>query len=245
MKRYRMDVAYDGTAYVGWQVQPNGTTVQQAITTALATLTGQEVRLHGSGRTDRGVHARAQVAHVDLDTRMTPIALQRALNALLPPDIRVNRVRTTASDFHARRSAISKEYRYHIWNGEVLPPDIRHVRTHVRKALDTERMQCAADMLVGRHDFASFTANANGVVVSTVRHLTRLQVRKRGHTITIIAVGEGFLYKMVRSLAGWLIRVGDGAAEPEETRAILAARLRTADVPTARPEGLFLWRVDY
>ena len=245
MKRYRMDVAYDGTAYVGWQVQPNGTTVQQAITTALATLTGQEVRLHGSGRTDRGVHARAQVAHVDLDTRMTSIALQRALNALLPPDIRVNRVSTTASDFHARRSAISKEYRYHIWNGEVLPPDIRHVRAHVRKALDTKRMQCAADMLVGRHDFASFTANANGVVVSTVRHLTRLQVRKRGHTITIIAVGEGFLYKMVRSLAGWLIRVGDGAAEPEETRAILEARLRTADVPTARPEGLFLWGVTY
>jgi tRNA pseudouridine38-40 synthase len=245
MTRYRFDIAYDGTAYAGWQVQPNGVTVQATIEKALLEVTGGTVKVHGSGRTDQGVHARRQVAHGDVETRLSPGGLARALNALLPDDIRMLRVQAAAADFHARKHAVSKEYRYFIWNGEVLPPHLRHTRTHVRKPLNVAAMRQAAAHLVGRHDFAAFTANPNRLVQTTVRRLLVLDVRKRGHEITIVASGEGFLYKMVRSLAGWLIRVGEGGVPPSRTRDILSSRVRTARVPTAPPQGLFLWQVRY
>lgn len=243
--RYRLDIAYDGTGYAGWQVQPNGVTVQAKVEEALGTLTGAVVKVHGSGRTDQGVHARRQVAHTDLATRLSPMGLRKALNALLPDDIRVRRVQAAVPGFHARKSVVSKEYRYFIWNGEVLPPPLRHFRTHVRTGLDVAAMRAAASRLVGRHDFAAFTANPNRAVETTVRRLWALEVRKRGHEIVIVARGEGFLYKMVRSLAGWLIRVGEGAVPPSRTPDVLSSRVRTARVPTAPPQGLFLWDVEY
>ena len=245
MQRYRLDISYDGTAYSGWQIQPNGLTVQEVIQTALQTLAGGPVKLHGSGRTDQGVHARCQVAHVDLERPWEPPRLLAALNALMPPDVRIMRVAAVAPDFHARHSVRIKEYRYFIWNSAVLPPVKRLYCTHVRDPLDAVAMQRAADLLVGRNDFAAFAANPKRHVESTVRRLDRLAVRKRGAEITIIAAGEGFLYKMVRSLAGFLIRVGEGAVEPGVAHDILTSGQRTARVPTAPPEGLFLWHVTY
>ncbi|MCA1808573.1 MAG: tRNA pseudouridine(38-40) synthase TruA [Lentisphaerae bacterium] len=242
---YRATIAYDGTAYAGWQIQPNGLAVQEVIERSLAHLNGAPVKLHGSGRTDRGVHARAQSANFTLGRRWIPVDLQRALNAVLPSDIRILKLTGTRTDFHARRSAVAKEYRYLIWNDEIMPPHLRLYRAHVRRPLDVAAMQLAAARLIGCHDFAAFSANPNRPVESTVRTLARLLVRRRGHDITIVARGNGFLYKMVRSLAGLLIRVGSGEVAPAKVKDILATRIRTAVVPTAPPQGLFLWQVFY
>ncbi len=242
---YKFTLAYDGTAYGGWQVQANAVTIQGVVEQALGELAGMPVKLHGSGRTDRGVHAAGQVAHCALPSAWRPARLARALNALLPADIRVMGAAPCGLRFHARRSAAAKEYRYFIWNADILPPVLRHYRTHVRQPLDVEAMQAAAVLLEGRHDFAAFSANPNRPVESTVRELYRLQVRRRGAEIVIIARADGFLYKMVRSLAGFLIQVGAGAVPAREADAILRSRERTARVPTAPPQGLFLWRVFY
>lgn len=243
--RYKLTLAYDGSAYAGWQVQPGRPTIQGELEKALATLAGGAVKAHGSGRTDQGVHAVGQVAHADLPRAWPGRELRRTLNALLPPEIRVLRAGKVPGDFHARRAATGKEYHYLIWNDEIMPPFLRRYRTHIRTPLDVRAMRAAAAALVGRHDFAAFTANPNREVASTVRLLSRLAVRRRGKEITIVAQGEGFLYKMVRSLAGLLIRVGSSAVPPTAVKAILQSRERTARVPTAPPEGLFLWRVKY
>lgn len=245
MSRLRITVAYDGSAYGGWQVQPNAPTVQAAIEDALRQLTGATVKVHGSGRTDQGVHAIGQVAHFDLPVPFEPGKLLRAMNALLADDIRVMAVRRAAADFHARRSAKSKEYRYFVWNDAVLPPHLRRYRTHVRQPLDVAAMRRAAAVLVGVNDFAAFTVNPHRHVESTVRRLDALDVRQRGREICVVARAEGFLYKMVRSLAGHLLRVGEGRVAAESTREILESKTRTARVETAPPEGLFLWRVMY
>ena len=246
MTRYRLTLAYDGTAYAGWQIQPGHSTVQQVLQDALKRLTGETVIVHGSGRTDTGVHARGQVAHLDVE-RSDPLeeVLRRGMNAVLPADIRVLDARRAGAGFHARRSAVSKEYRYCIWNAEVVPPFLRCYRTPVRDPLDTDAMARAAAMLVGRHDFAAFTANPNRLVETTIRRLFALTVRRRGPDIAIVAKADGFLYKMVRSLAGFLIRVGEGAVPPETAAAVLTSKVRTARVPTAPPQGLFLWKVNY
>ncbi|NQU41598.1 MAG: tRNA pseudouridine(38-40) synthase TruA [Lentisphaerae bacterium] len=245
MPRYRFDISYDGTAYCGWQIQPNGLTVQEVIQGGLERIVCEPVKLHGSGRTDQGVHARRQVAHADLPAAWDVAKLRRALNAVLPPDIRIMRALPVSATFHARKSVMLKEYRYFIWNGVVLPPDKRFTFCHIREPLNVAAMQEAADLLVGQNDFAAFSANPNRFVETTVRRLDRLDVRKRGAEISVIAAGEGFLYKMVRSLVGFLIRVGEGSVEPALTREILASGERTARVPTAAPQGLFLWNVTY
>jgi len=245
MQRYRLDISYDGTAYAGWQIQPNGLAVQQVIQDAMEKILCEPVKLHGSGRTDQGVHARRQVAHADISSPWLPAKLMTALNAVLPPDIRIMRAAKAPRTFHARCSVRIKEYRYFIWNSDVVPPTKRHFATHIRNPLDVQAMQEAASLLVGAHDFSAFSANPKRHVETHVRRLDRLDLRKRGAEITIIAAGEGFLYKMVRSLAGFLIRVGEGAVPPAVAREILDSRVRTARVPTAPPEGLFLWNVTY
>jgi len=246
MNRYKITVSYDGTDYAGWQVQLNGFAIQESLEKSIQTVTGEKTKVHGSGRTDQGVHARAQVAHFDLENPFKTSMFKKGLNAILPKDIRILKVEMVDPQFHARRSAVSKEYRYFIWNAEVMPPFLRRYRTHIRKRLDVKAMMKATKYLVGKHDFAAFTANPNRVVDrGTIRNLTRLEATKRGAEIVITAKGEGFLYKMVRSLAGLLIRVGEGAVPPEDAKIILHSRKRTARVPTAPPEGLFLWHVDY
>jgi tRNA pseudouridine38-40 synthase len=244
-RRYKMVVSYDGTRYAGWQTQPGHATIQGELERALKELTGEQQRMHSSGRTDRGVHARAQVMHFDLERAAEPRKLLRGFNALLTPDIRVLTLVPAPASFHARFSAREKEYRYFIHNDAVLPPTVRHYRAHVRDRLDVAAMQKAARALVGRHDFAAFSANPNREIDGTVRSLRKLEVRKRGREITIVARGDGFLYKMVRSLAGFLIRVGAGELSPDAASQILHSKLRTARVPTAHPQGLFLWRVRY
>lgn len=243
--RYKLTLTYDGSDYAGWQVQPRQATIQGELEKALHKLSGTAIKVHGSGRTDRGVHALGQTAHVDLERAWSGLVLRRTLNALLPPDIRLLSSVRAAADFHARRSATGKEYRYLIWNAEIMPPCLRRYRTHIRAPLNASAMRAAARHLIGSHDFAAFTANPKRVVESTVRQLTRLTVRRQGQEIIIVAGGDGFLYKMVRSLAGLLIRIGMGNLPPAAARDILRSRQRTARVPTAPPEGLFLWRVQY
>ena len=245
IQRYKMLLGYDGSACWGWQAQPEHRTVQGELERALKELTGETRRIHCSGRTDRGVHAREQVAHFDLEK---PVVLRKLLlgfNALLQEDIRVFAIRKASPEFHARHDAVGKEYRYFIWNGPVMPPWLRSYRTLVRAPLDVKAMSDAAARLTGRHDFAAFSANPNREIDGTVRHLRELKVSRRGREVAIVARGDGFLYKMVRSLAGFLVRVGAGELPPEAARFILESKNRTARVPTAAPQGLFLWRVFY
>jgi tRNA pseudouridine38-40 synthase len=243
--RYRMTLAYDGTAYAGWQVQPGNVTIQGEVERSLHEVTGESPRVHCSGRTDSGVHARAQVAHFDLDRPAAQRRLLHALNAILADDIRIRALAPCAPDFDARRGATGKQYRYFIYDGPVLPPFVRRYRLHCRRRLDSDAMREAAALLVGRHDFAAFAANPNRDVPSTVRTITTLDVRRHGHELTIRAEGDGFLYKMVRSLAGFLVRVGQAELPPAAATAILTSRERTARVPSAPPQGLFLWEVYY
>ncbi|MFC1453787.1 tRNA pseudouridine(38-40) synthase TruA [Verrucomicrobiota bacterium] len=244
-QRYKLLVAYDGFDYAGWQVQPGMKTIQNELEKCFNRLTGKTVKVHGSGRTDQGVHAMGQVAHVDLPAHLSAGNILKALNALLPPTIRIMKVKPAPAKFHARRDALSKEYRYFIWNGTVMPPCLHRYRTHIRLPLNVSAMQKAADFLTGKHDFTAFTANSRITAGSTVRNLSLLAVRRRGDEIMITARSEGFLYRMVRSLAGFLIRVGAGDLKPVEAKKILEHQKRTAKVPTARPQGLFLWRVYY
>jgi len=245
-RRYKVTLAYDGTAYAGWQVQSNHISVQQTIEETLAPLVGHAVKVHGSGRTDQGVHARGQVAHVDLHSRMTAKSVCRALNGRLPPDIQVLKVVRARSDFHARRSAVGKEYRYFVWNDAMVLPDKRLYASHVYRKLDVAAMRAAAKLFVGRHDFASFSANPHREIGSTVRSVFAFTVGKRGKEIVFRVSGEGFLYKMVRSMVGFLIRVGEGAEKPEAvTELLTSCAPRKARVPSAPPHGLFLWRVWY
>ena len=245
MNRYRITVSYDGTNYAGWQVQPSDPTVQQAIQKALTKLSGESAKIHGSGRTDQGVHAVGQVAHFDILRKLPVRAIRDGLNYYLPDDIRIMQAKSVSSTFHARRSAVSKEYRYFVWNGDVMPGHQRLYKTHVRQPLDIEAMKASAALLVGKHDFAAFTANGGVEMESTVRRLFSMVVTKKGHEIVMTAKGEGFLYKMVRSIAGHLISVGRGTQGSKETLGILNSRKRTSHVKTAPSCGLFLWHVTY
>jgi len=245
--RYKIKVSYDGTNYSGWQVQPHHRTVQGEIERLLRDMTCQKrVRVESSGRTDTGVHARAQVAHFDLKEPIKDVKyFQRGLNAQIDRDIRIDTLENVSSDFHARFSAVAKEYRYFIYNGLIVPPTKRLYRLQEGRPLDIDQMRRAADYLVGEHDFAPFAANRKVPIKDTVRTLHSFYVRKHGADITLEVQGNGFLYKMVRGLAGFLIHVGMGRLEPEAALDILEHGKRTAKVQTAQPQGLFLWKVFY
>lgn len=242
--RNRIDLSYDGTEYAGWQIQPDAVTIQQRLQECLLKLTGQKVIVHGSGRTDQGVHARRQTAHFDMPAG-SRINLKKALNALLPPDIRIHKAHKEHEQFHARLSASSKEYRYFIWNSDVVPPFVYRYRTRIPYRLDIKKMNIAAGQLAGEHDFRAFSVNPDRPVDSYVREIYKIDVSKHGNEIILKIEGNGFLYKMVRSIAGYLIRVGEGALRPEMTNDILTDKKRTNLFPTAPPKGLFLWRVIY
>jgi tRNA pseudouridine38-40 synthase len=246
--RYKIVIAYDGTDFFGWQIQPGFRTVQQELGEALAPLSsdGLPVDVHGSGRTDAGVHADGQVAHFDLPRVMAPVQLRRAINGRLPHrDVRVIAAEPVADDFDARRGAIGKEYRYRIWNAEVLHPLRRRDCAHVVKPLELEAMREGAAQFVGEHDFAAFTANPSRVVESTVRTIHALDVVQDGPLVELRVSGNGFLYKMVRSIAGFLIAVGVGKEKPAAVTEVMDSRVRTARVESAPPQGLTLWRVWY
>ena len=244
--RYKIKVAYDGTHYSGWQVQPKHRTVQGELERLLAEMTcRKKVRVESSGRTDAGVHARAQVAHFDLAGLIDTKYFLRGLNAQLDRDIRVLTLERVPGDFHARYSAVGKEYRYFIYNGQIVPPTKRLYRLQEGRRLDVDRMRAAAELLTGEHDFAPFSANPKRELDGTVRTIHSFYVRRHGADITLEVTGNGFLYKMVRSLAGFLMEVGMGRRDPEFVHDIFEHGRRTAVVPTARPHGLFLWKVFY
>ncbi len=248
MLTYKLTLAYDGTDYAGWQVQSNGTAVQEVVERAIGRIFGGQARVHGSGRTDAGVHALAQVAHFQIPKAKARIPvknLRRALNSVLPPDVRILRVEQVPGDFHARFSAHEKTYRYQVFCGDVMDPFLRRWAAHGPHPLDVAAMRRAARVLVGRHDFAAFAANPQREQESTVRTLKQLAVARRGKLVTITATADGFLYKMVRSLAGALLKVGAGKLSPADIGRILKSKTRTALVETAPPQGLFLVKVRY
>ena len=242
---YKLTIAYDGTEYGGWQLQPNAVSIQQHIESALAKIVSEPVRVHGSGRTDAGVHARAQVAHAIFSTRHSPATLGRALNANLPEDIRVTAVQRAPAKFHARFSAAGKEYRYQIDSSAAADPFLRRYAWHHPWPLDLAAMRRAAKLIAGRHDFTALSANPMRTIDTPVRTITKLTIRRRGPVLTISVSANGFLYKMVRSIAGALVKVGEGRLTVPQLRTLLAGQRRTALVETAPAHGLFLWRVRY
>lgn len=258
MPRYRIDISYDGTDFAGWQSQGAlaSRTVQDVIEQALGRLTGGvRIRVAGAGRTDAGVHALGQVASFDLSEAIAPARLQRALNGLLPPDVRVWAAASAPDGFHARKSAVSKLYRYVLDTGPAQGPTRRRLAGHVRWSLDASRVREAAALFLGRHDFASL-ASSGGSVRTSVRTITRsdatlLPAREvegslpEAATLIYEVEADGFLRRMVRSLVGGLVAAGRGALEVEDLRRALAARDRRAWPPPAPACGLTLVRVDY
>lgn len=245
-KRLAVTVAYDGEKFQGWQVQPGMRTVQDEIEKAFGVIcAGEKPRIHGSGRTDAGVHARGQVFHVDPERVCPKEKWMEALNGLLPADVRVMDVNVVSPDFHARFDAVSKEYRYFIFQGPVLPPEIRRIRHHVRKELDVEKMCRAATLLQGEKDFLSFSANRGKPEESTVRTIMECRFTGGAPEYCFTVKADGFLYKMVRQLAGALLRVGRGEMSLPEFQKLLDQPVRNHLAPTAPPQALFLWEVLY
>jgi len=241
-RHFKLTIAYDGTAYGGWQFQPNAVTVQEVIETALTKIVGHPVRIHGAGRTDAGVHARGQVASVALTTSLKPSVLRRALNANLPEEVRILSVQEVNAEFHARFSARRKEYRYQIDCGAVADPFLRRYAWHHPRKLDVTAMRRAARLLRGRHDFTAFSAKTERTPIRTISKLT---MTRRGSLLTITVVADGFLYKMARSIVGALVKVGEGRLTPSQVGELLRQKKRVALIETAPAKGLFLWRVGY
>jgi len=243
---FRLLLEYDGSGFSGWQSQAGATrTVQEVLEAAFEQLDAGPARVTGSGRTDAGVHAEGQVAGVSLSRDFEPEALKRALNAILPADLAVLGVDRASADFDARRDATGKTYRYGVWNGRASSP-LRSARWHhVAIPLDIVVMKQAAVELLGTHDFACFQA-AGSDVVDTVRDLRRLEVAGRtGAEIVFLIEGSGFLWHMVRTLAGTLLEVGRGRRDPNSMGALLASRDRRQAGPTAPAKGLTLVSVEY
>ncbi|HEV7242424.1 MAG TPA: tRNA pseudouridine(38-40) synthase TruA [Thermoanaerobaculia bacterium] len=207
--RVLFTLQYLGTRYGGWQTQANAVSVQQVVEEALAKIFAQDVRVHGAGRTDAGVHAEAQRAHFDAPFDIPPRGLVLGINQLLPSDIRVTHAKTVADDFHARFSAKTKTYEYRIWNAEVADVFTAETYAHVAKALDDRAMHDAAQELAGTHDFAVFTV-ADPEVSSTTRSIESIAVQRDGEAIRITVTADGFLRYMVRRIAGSLIEIGRG-----------------------------------
>jgi tRNA pseudouridine38-40 synthase len=246
--RLKLIIAYDGAPFSGWQSQPNGNGVQDHVEKAFAQIGAGVIRVHGAGRTDAGVHALAQCAHVDLPAkRYTTDRWQRALNGVLPPPIRVMGCQFVSDSFHARFSAKGKVYRYRIWNRDVLLPLESGRAWHVRESLDFAAMARAADLFLGRRDFAAFAANRGAPVAETMRTLSRVRLRRAGALISIELEGDGFLYKMARMIVGALVYVGLGKSTILELRARFRQDRKkiSAAREVAPAGGLFLVRVRY
>lgn len=244
MKRIKLTIAYDGTNYCGWQVQPNGITVEEVVNKALKKLTGEDIQVIGASRTDSGVHALGNVAVFDTHTTIPPERISYALNQRLPEDIVIVKSEEVAEDFHPRYCDCSKTYEYHILNTRIPIPTKRLTNYFVSYDLDVEKMRKAVGYLIGEHDFVSF-CNVRTDVEDTVRTVTELEILKDGEEITIRISGNGFLYNMVRIIVGTLIRVGRGFYEPEKVKEILEAKDRKAAGVTAPPHGLILAEIRY
>jgi tRNA pseudouridine38-40 synthase len=245
MPRYKLIVEYDGAPFAGWQIQADQKTVQGTLTAAIEAFSGDKVQLQGAGRTDAGVHARAQVAHVDLAKEWDPDTVRDALNAYLRPHpVAILSAEKAAADFNARTSAIKRHYLYRILNRRAdLTVDLGHA-WRVPRPLDAAAMHAAAQRLVGKHDFTTFRSSecqAN----SPVKTLDRLDVVRAGAEVNVLASARSFLHNQVRSMVGSLIMVGDGRWTADDLSRVLGVRDRAACGQVAPPDGLYLMRVDY
>lgn len=244
MKRIKLTVAYDGTDYCGWQVQPNGMTVEEILNRELSALTGEEVKVIGASRTDAGVHAEGNVAVFDTETGIPAERIAYALNCRLPEDIVAVKSEEVPGDWHPRYQCSVKTYEYRILNREMPDPVCRRSTVHISYPLNLGDMRTAAGYLKGEHDFKSF-CSPHTEVKDTVRTVHSLEIEKEGDIITVRISGNGFLYNMVRIIVGTLINVGRGACPPEKVKEILEARDRRKAAATAPAKGLVLKYIRY
>ena len=244
MRNLKLTLSYDGTDFNGWQTQPGYRTVQETLEAAIAAVTGDKPRVNASGRTDSGVHAVGQVANFYSATRLAPATLVRAINAHLPPDVSVRACEEVPQVFDANKDAVRKMYRYVIHDGPVPDPFLRRYCTHSRHRLDATAMRRASRVLAGRHDFHSFETEWPNRMTS-IRTITHLAVNRFGEYVWLDVEADGFLYNMVRAIAGTLMNVGRGFWPEEKVAEILTAEDRREAGPTAPPQGLFLMRVTY
>lgn len=250
MRNIKLVLAYDGTDFSGWQVQPDAATIQGTLASAIGRITGEKVLPQGSGRTDAGVHALAQVATFVIESPIPAENLVKALNDVLPPAIRVLHAAEAPFEFHARKSARAKTYRYRIYRGAICPPFLARYVWHYPYPLDESAMQRGAQLIIGEHDFTSFAAvdperGCEEETISNVREIFESRWEKTGDELTYTVRGNGFLHHMVRNLVGTFVLAGKGTLHPEDITRILQARNRSQAGATAPASGLFLVQVEY
>ena len=249
MRNLKIVLSYDGSEFSGWQVQPDATTIQGTLASAIGRITGEKVLPQGSGRTDAGVHALAQVASFATDSPIPTQNLVKALNDVLPSSIRVLAVTEVPPEFHARKSACAKTYRYRVYRGAICPPFLARYVWHYPYPLDEDAMQSAAAFVIGEHDFTSFAAvdpeRGADEVVSNVRRILASSWERAGDELVYTVRGSGFLHHMVRNLVGTFVLVGKTTLRPAGIADILAARNRSAAGATAPASGLYLVSVEY
>ncbi len=244
MKRVKLVIAYDGTRYCGWQLQPGQPTIEAELNKALSELLGEEIVVIGASRTDSGVHALGNVAVFDTNSAIPAEKISFALNVRLPEDIRVQSSTQVEDAFHPRRTVSRKTYEYRILNRKIALPTERLYSTFIYYDLDIARMREAAGYLIGEHDFKSF-CSVKTQVTDTVRTIYQLDIRQDGDIIIISVTGSGFLYNMVRIIAGTLIEIGRGAYPPERIKEMLEGCDRKLAGPTAPANGLCLIKIEY
>lgn len=244
MKRMLLNISYDGTAYHGWQVQPNGITVQEVLQNALETLLGERVKVTGCSRTDAGVHANDFYCHIDCDEKFPETAFTRGLNGLLPNDIAIKACREVDNDFHARYNAKGKTYVYKILNTTNKNAFLSRYTWQIERPLDLEKMNAFAKKIIGAHDFYAFSSSGR-TVEDTVRTITDCKVSKNGDVVTLSVTANGFLYNMVRIIVGTAVEVSDGKIDVNTIEEILNSKNRDLLGVTAPPQGLFLEKVIY
>lgn len=249
MHNIKLTLAYDGTDFHGWQVQPGQATIQGALTDVLRKITQERIQIHAAGRTDAGVHALGQVAHFKTRSELTAKEFQRAFNALLPATIRVVAAEEVGPDFHARWNAQAKTYQYRIYRGRVAPPFVWRYVLHYPFPLDEEAMAKAARLFEGEHDFTSFAASSGSEEEDHERTMVRViysaEVRREGEELIYRVRGKSFLRYMVRKMAGTLMETGKGKLKPEEMAALFEMRDRSKSGMTVPPQGLCLVAVEY
>lgn len=245
MKRMKAVIAYDGSGFAGYQIQPEARTIQRELMKVLKNIhKGRDVQVVASGRTDAKVHATGQVIHFDTDFNIPVEGWLKALNVLLPEDIRVSSIEEAAPEFHARYHTIGKTYRYKWDRSTIISPFTRNYMVHLKQRPDVDAMRKAAKAILGTHDFSSFCA-ANTGVVDKVRTIRRLDFEEHGEELHMVIEGSGFLYNMVRIIAGTLFEVGIGKRNPEEVAEIIRSADRAAAGKTAAAHGLYLENVEY
>ena len=244
MKRMLLNISYDGTAYHGWQVQPNGITVQEVLQNALEALLGERVKVTGCSRTDAGVHAKDFYCHIDCDDKFPPEAFLRGLNSLLPSDIAVKDCKEVATDFHARYNAKGKTYTYLILNSNKKDAFLSRYSWQIERPLDIEKMNDFAKKIIGTHDFYAFSSSGR-TVEDTVRTISDCKASKNGDIVSLSVTANGFLYNMVRIIVGTAVEVSDGKIDADNIEEILKSKKRDLAGVTAPPQGLFLEKVIY